>query len=239
MKRILLFGFLLILIKSQAQSSDKLYLSNRYSLERMGSLSTNTNSVPGLPAPNPEVIGDRFSKTHFALTNAVLYNEQTITALPAKYDLLHDEFYFQTKQGLRVIAGRQIKSFSFSDSLTQKISYYINAKEFKTNTGSLHAGFFEILFDGSMALLKKQTATVQQANYHVALNVGRLDHQISKKTEYYYLKDDVAMPLPKKSVTTIFGDKKVAIDKYIKINQLNTKDERHLILIFEAAQSIQ
>lgn len=234
MKNILTSGILILcLISANGQSSDKSYLSNRYALERMGTMGVNSNSVPGIPPANPEVVGDAFSKPNFGTISALLYNDQTISGIPAKYDVLHDDFYFQSKQGIRVMPGHQIKVFSLIDSVTKKETKYINAKEFKSSTGEALAGFFEILYDGKTAFFKKQIASIQKANYHVALNVGRVDHHINKKTEYYYLANDIVTKLPSKGITVIFGDKKAAVDKYIKINQLNIKDERHLTLVFE------
>jgi hypothetical protein len=228
-------GLLLTFITGFSQNPDKTYLSTRYALERMGTLGVNSNSViPGLPPASAEVLGDPFSKRNFAGTTALLYNEQTISNVYAKYDMLHDDFYIQTKQGLRVLPGHQVKSFSFIDSVTKKQSTFINAKEFKATSGTPYVGFFEVLYDGQMALLKKSEATIQKANYHVALNVGRQDHQVNKKFEYYYLVNDVAEKLPAtKNITTVFGDKKAAVEKFIKINQLNLKDERHLTLTFD------
>ena len=220
---------------SLAQNANKNYLSNRYSLERMGTVGAMSNSVlPGLPMASPDVVGDPFSKPHFSLISALLYNDQVINGVPAKHDLVSDEFYFQTKQGLRSLSGHQIKSFSFVDSITQKKSVYINAKDFQSKAGTPHKGFFEILYDGEMALVKKTEATVKMANYNITLNVGNRDHQVLKKVEYYYLTGDAAELVPgPKTLTTLFGDQKAAVDKYIKINQLNLKDERHLMLVFE------
>ena len=233
-----IYTLLLLALSSMqviAQSNDKTYLSNRYSLERMGSMGANSNSViPGLPPAPPEVIGDPFSKRNFATTKALLYNDQNISGVQAKYDILHDDFYIQTKQGLRVLSGHQVKSYSFIDSLTKKESTYINGKEFKSGNGTAYTGFFEILSYGKMAFFKKTEASIQKANYHVALNVGRQDHQVNKKSEYYYLKNDIVEKLPNvKNFTSIFGDQKASVDKFIKVNQLNIKDERHITLLFD------
>jgi hypothetical protein len=230
-----LFLFALSISSAVSQSQDKNYLSNRYSLERMGAINPNSNSVlPGLPAVNPEVIGDPFLKSHFSLTSALLYNDQTLNGIQSKYDLLHDDFYIQAKQGLRVLSGYQVKSYTFIDSITKKSSTYINAKEFKTGNSNPLKGFFEIVFDGKMAYLKKTDASVQKANYHVALNVGRQNHEVSKKIEYYYLVNDIVEKLPTaKHLTTIFGEHQAVMEKFIKVNQLNLKDERHISLMFE------
>ena len=213
---------------------DKSYLSNRYSLERMGSLSTGTNSVlPGLPASSPEVMGDPFLKPNQAMGILLLYNDQVFKDVYSKYDLIHDDLYFFTKQGTRVVAGTQVKSFILTDSLTRKLSTYINAKEFKMASGAPLIGFFEILYDGHTALLKRIEATINKANYNVALSVGRRDHTIAKKIIYFYLTGNVATELPAKKLTTIFGNQQEKIDRFIKVNGLNVKDERHLILVFE------
>jgi hypothetical protein len=235
MKKLIKIVLLALPISLTFGQADKTYLSNRYALERMGTVGANSNGViPGLPPAAPEVIGDPFSKRNFAITRALLYNDQTINGVQAKYDILHDDFYIQTKQGLRVLPGHQVKSYTFTDSISKKESTYINGKEFRSGNGTAYSGFFEIVYDGEVALFKKTEASVQKANYHVALNVGRQDHQVNKRSEFYYLSNDKVEKLPNvKGLTTIFGDQKPMVDKFIKTNQLNLKDERHLAGVFE------
>lgn len=224
----------LVMAYGIAQNSGKTYLSTRYSLERMGTIDNSNTVLPGLPPAAPDVIGDPFSKSNFSETTALLYNDQTISKVHSKYDMMHDDFYILTKQGIRVMPGHLVKSYSYVDSISKKKSTYINAKEFKSPSGAPYAGFFEIVYDGSTALLKKTEASIQKANYHVALNVGRQDHHVNKKSEYYYLLNNITEKLPAtKNITEIFTNKKDSVEKFIKINQLNLKDERHLILIFE------
>jgi hypothetical protein len=223
------------LIATATVAQNKNYISNRYSLERMSGVGAGSTAVlPGLPMAGAEVVGDPFSKPNFSQTSALFYNDRVFNGISAKLNLLSDEFYFQTKEGVRVLGGDQIKSFTFTDSLTKKVSTHINGKEFKTSAGIPHKGFFEILYDAEMALLKKTEAYITKANYSVALNVGSKDHKVNKKVIYYYLSGDVVEELPAgKALTSIFGDQKSKVDKYIKINQLNLKDERHLGLVFE------
>ncbi len=235
MKRIFITLCAITISINFSQGQNKNYLSNRYSLERMGSVSSVSSPIlPGLPFASPDVLGDPFLYSSLSTGTLLLYNNQVIKDALTKYDVLHDEFYFQTKQGMRVLPGNQVKSFIFLDSLTKRPTSYINAKEFKNETGTPFVGFFEIVYDGVFALLRKTEATIQQANYHVALNVGRMDHKVNKKTTLYYLKDNVCavLPAPKK-LTSVFGNSRPDIDRYIKINQLNLKDERHLKIVFE------
>lgn len=232
MKKFIISTCLLYSVVGFAQN--KSYLSNRYALERMGTLNVGTNPVmPGLPMAAPEVMGDPYIKKNQSLGTVLLYNDQVFRGMYTKYDLLQDEFYFFTKQGIRVVNGNQVKSFVFQDSLTQKESTYINAKEFKLKSGVPLIGFFEVVFDGQTALLKKTDAIVIKANYNVALSVGRKDHTITKKTAYYYLMDNFINELPEKKITSIFEEQQGKMDKFIKVNQLNLKDERHLSLLFE------
>jgi len=240
MKKILIFISLHCFFVIFGQSTDKNYLSNRYSIERMGTVGQASVAVlPGMAASTPDIIGDQFLKSNFGLTTAIMYNNQVLDQVNLKYDLLHNDFYIQSKQGLRVLSGEHVKSYTLIDSITKKESMFINAKEFKSGNGTAYLGFYEILIDGKMALLKKTTAKIVKANYNATLNVGKRDHQIKKEIEYQYLSNDVVLQLPTtKSLTSIFGDSKALMDKYIKVNQLNLKDERHLKLVFEHFNSL-
>lgn len=221
-------------ISAASQSESKSYLSNRYSLERIGSVNPGTNTVlPGLPLPPPDLIGDPFLQKHYGESNFLLYTDRSFGGLYAKLDLLHDLFYIKTNDGVRVLEGPRVKSFTFRDSLTNKSTTYINGHEFKGESGVSLSGFFEVLFDAPISLIKKTEAHVVKSNFNATLNVGKRDDQIKKTTEYYYLKDGAAALVPAKSLTKIFGEKKPEVDRFIKINNLNPKDERHLILIFE------
>jgi len=223
-----------LFLKGQGQILNSNYLTTRYSLERMATVGVNSNSIlPGLPLPPPDLVGNPFLNDTYNTTNLLLYNNEVITNIPCKLNLLQDELYLLTKQGLRVIEGNKIKSFASQDSLTKVNHTFINAQEFKSSNNAPLRGFFEILYDAPFALLKRNEAYIIESNYNVALNVGSRDNKIKKTYKYYYLMDGVTTEIPKKSITKIFSDKKTEVDNYIKLNNLNLKDERHLILVFE------
>jgi hypothetical protein len=218
---------------SQANSN---YLHTRNVLERLSTRSFGITSagVPTLPMAAPEVKGDVYLTPTFNLSLFQLYDsDQLVEGFYAKLDIQKNEFDLMTKQGVRVLAGKKVKAFACLDSLTQKKSNFINAREWKWEQDVPLEGFLKILSDGQLLLVKRTEVIFRKADYNAALNVGSRDHKYLKKDHLYYISGDIIRKLPgKKDFTKIFGDRKEEMDKYIRTNQLNIHKESDLITLF-------
>jgi hypothetical protein len=189
----------------------------------------------GIPLPEGKVIGDTYLDVQWKTGSIMLYDkDKLIERYPIRYDIHADELDIKTGKSVKVIAGNKIKSFSWIDSSYTVPIYFINAKDFKDEEGGSFSGFFEVLVDGTLPLLRKTDIVVKKADYNVQLNVGSTDDKILKKDIYYYLKDGKALEVPssKKKLLALFGQHAEAVEKYIKENKGATK-QRDLVLAFD------
>lgn len=194
----------------------------------------------GIPLPEGKVIGDTYLDTHWKNANVMLYEkEKLIVGFPMRYDIHLDELEFKGKNGIKVLAGNKVKSFVWADSSTRTPSYFINGKAFRNEHDVPFTGFFQVLTEGSLPLLKKTLIEIKKADYNVALNVGSPDDKILKKNKYFVLKENrlIELPVSKKKFLNIFNDND-RLEEFIKRNSLSTTNEQDLTLIIDHYNSM-
>ncbi len=87
----------------------------------------------------------------------------------------------------------------------------------------------------SIAVFKRTTLSIKQANYVPQFDVGSRDDKIMKAEEFYYLKGDTILRIPssKKKLSEVFGNRSEEIKKYMDINAMRLKEEHHIKAIFD------
>ncbi|QOI97461.1 MAG: hypothetical protein HRU69_08145 [Flammeovirgaceae bacterium] len=239
---ILLIVPVLAVYSQNTSSSTRTYMQNQYLLERMSNpeMLVTGASVQTLPPAPPDVIGDDMLNTHFQKTTFLLNDSSLLEGLPVKYYIARNEFDIKTKTGLRALKGDRVKSFVWIDSATKKPQVFINGQLFKHEDGTQGTGFFQLISEGKVGLIKQTEVIFKEANYHVALNVGSLDHKLIKKIHYYALyNNNVFKPLPKKKFEMMFPDHRPEIQRFIKINTLDLTREDHLQALFDYYNSLK
>jgi hypothetical protein len=220
---------------SQATLTDNVRAAN--TLDRLSSYQGNhtPDLLYGIPFPPGKVVGDSYLSTDWKISTVSLYDNKTIEGYPTRYDIAANELEFNAKNGIKVLGGDKIKSFAWIDGQTQAHAYYINAKEFKNKDNVPLIGFFEVLSDGALPLLKKTKITVKKADYNAVLNVGSHDDKVLKSDELFYAKNGQVYKVPSssKKVAALFGDRAEQIKKFIDDNSLSPGKEHDLIKIFE------
>lgn len=208
------------------------YLHNYNIIERLGSgqLASQSGIIPGIAAPPPEVLGDVYLHPDYRITTFQLYeNDKLVEGFPSRFDIRSNEFDLVTKQGIRALRGDQVKSIVWMDSVSKQPQYLVNSKEFLNEANVPFTGFFQIINQGSMMLLKKTEIFVKDPDFHPALNVGSRDIRINKKSSLYYTVGKQALLWPgKKQGMKLFASKADEINTFIKVNQLDLAKEGHL-----------
>jgi hypothetical protein len=240
-----LFIALMLVVCAGAHSqntsgSTRNFMQNKYLLERMA----NTDqllmgTIQTLPPAPPDVVGDDMLNQHFQKATFLLNDSSLLEGLPVKYYITRNEFDVKTKAGLRALKGDRVKSFVWIDSATKRPQVFINAREFKRPDGTQGVGFFQLITEGKVGLIKQTEVIFKEANYHVALNVGSRDHKLIKKTHYYYLINNTFSPLPKKKLESIFPDHQTDVQRFIKINAIDAAREDHLQALFDYYNSLK
>jgi hypothetical protein len=235
----LLFLIVVATYSSTLAQTDTDFLHKRNILERLaieqGVLASGT--IPNLPSRPPEIQGDVYLTKEFQFCSFELYKESKVfSRCWAKYDVHSNSFDLIQPEGIRSLPGNIVKSAILNDSITKIAHYFFNANQFKNSAKKPDAGFFELLSEGKIPLLKKVSVEFIMANFSPALNVGSKDHKYVKHIDYFFLKSGNLEKLPKKKLELIFEDNKEAMSAFIKSK--NLKNENDLIEIFNYYNSV-
>lgn len=181
-----------------------------------------------------EVEGDPYLWTRWSPGSVTLYREDKFYEIPGlKYDVLnHGIDVMFDKERLKSLDGDLVKEFEYKDSLTQLPHRFINAKAF-TRDGLPLKGFLEVLCWGKVDVYSYTEATLLKPNYNVAVGSGHKNYQISKKKSLLYSPGVDLRPLNKKELTKLWSERATEMNKFQKINKLNTSRERDLMLMVD------
>lgn len=193
----------------------------------------------GLNPPPPEVIGDVYLDTEWKTGNILLFQDNmTIEGYPIRYDLYNDILEIETDDGIKVLEAYRIKSFAWRDQ-TGKPVYYLGARNYRSETEELN-GFFEIMADGEVPLLRKTNIRVREPNYYEGIDIGSRDYEIQKSDTYYYAIGRVVYELKrsKKGVLEAFANKESEMKSFFKEENIVFKNDQDLALAFEHYNSL-
>jgi len=232
--------FLSILISSKLIGQTTAGLPVIRAMNTIETLSTRNISsspgsfMPGMPMSKPDVVGDPYlNKTWNSIAIAMYNSDNLLEGYVSKLDLLNDELDIYFPSGLRTIKGDRIKSFVWSDSISGKISHFVNGREFSRDDLKFE-GFYEVVVEGNISLLKRTMAVIHYSDYNEVLQIGRRDHLIKHYLTNYYFIDGTLNEIPKtvKKLLPIFGDQDNAMKNFIKENGLSLDQPHHLEAIF-------
>ena len=195
----------------------------------------------GIPLPPGTTIGDTYLDLRWKKSSILLYeNEKLIEGFPLRYDIMADAIEIKAKSGIKVLNGIKVKSFVWVDSATKAPDFFVNAKDFKSESNVPYTGFFQVLTEGTLTLFQKTEIDIKKADYNVHFNVGSQDDKILKKIEFYALKGNQTVKLPssKKRIVALFGDRSEEMEGFIKENDLSTTKSEQLKIIFDHYNSL-
>ncbi|MDZ4716342.1 MAG: hypothetical protein SH819_12830 [Cytophagales bacterium] len=230
-----LCGILSLSVASAQQTES--YLHNRTMLERMSSQGVVGNVVPlaNMAGNTPGLIGDVYLQTDYRNTVFLLYDQDKVTQVyAARLDLQRNEFDIKVGAGVRSLSGGLVRSLFWKDSLTNSPQYFVNGKEYKNEEDVPYFGFFQILAEGELTMLKMSELYFRPADRNMAHSVGSKDNKFIKNQHLYYAVGHKAVKLPnRKSVRKLFDSQAVEMEKFIKVNEIDLSQERHVIAAFE------
>jgi hypothetical protein len=192
-----------------------------------------------------EVLGSYYLDQDWSLATVRFYPKTIITPKGSvKLDSLTDvqikiilhgnDVEFNTPEGVKVISGTLIKSFTLK-KLNQLPKNYVSTLEFIDNYDKIKPSFFELLVDGKVKLLEYTRINIQKPDYVEAFNTGSKDIKISKDKQLFIAqgKEVLKLNTNKKEVLKLMSDKKAGVEAFIKQNDLSVKDRNSLLQIFK------
>jgi hypothetical protein len=201
------------------------------------------NMIYGIPDAPKQLLGNYYLDSKWNKSTLMLYkNEEILTDQWLRYNISSNQFEIYTPENdkVRTIPGLRVKNLVWVDSLHSVPRIFINGMDLKEN-GSPISGFYEVLVDGELSLVRRTIATVKKSNYNTALMIGNKDDEIKKKDNYYYILDDQVIEVPrtqKKLLKLFEEDKQEEVAQYMEENNPNLKEVSGLYRVFSYYNSL-
>lgn len=194
----------------------------------------------GLPMRPGTLIGDFYLDNKWNRSTLLLYaGDKLLEGYLTRFDLKEQHLEIKLDKSIKILDIRKIRSIVWRDSLTNKISYYVNAGDFVSHETKL-LGLLEVLVDGKLPLMKHTSVAIKRADYNVALDVGSKDDRVLKKEILYFSRESSLYEIKnKKSLGSAFLDRQEQVDVFIRNNKLSFSNERDLITLFEYYNSLE
>lgn len=233
------------LVSGTAFSQDnKDYLHNRTVMERIPLAAQGGNSVMlgNLSVSTPGTVGDVYLTPDYRIATFWLYaDNQVAQGFAARLDLQRNEFdiHMGKGNGIKAMPGTKVRTMMWADSVTRTPQYFVNGQEYKNEEGVPYLGFFQIMSEGELTLLRLTTVTFKPADHNPTHYTGSKDNRFVKRSKLYYATGSTALELPnRKGILKLMESRKDEINKFIKVNELYFTNERHLISLFDYYNSL-
>lgn len=241
--------YILIMLGSLAvtpalSQENKDYLHNRTVMERIPLAAQGGNSVMlgNLSVSTPGTVGDVYLNPDYRITTFWLYDQdQAAAGFAARLDLQRNEFdiHMGKGNGIKAMSGTKVRTLMWADSLTRTPQYFVNGHEYKNEEGVPYLGFFQILSEGELTLLRMTTVSFKPADHNPTHYTGSKDNRFIKRTKLYYAVGSTALELPnRKGTLKLMESRKDEINKFIKVNELNLGNDRHIVSLFDYYNSL-
>jgi hypothetical protein len=106
--------------------------------------------------------------------------------------------------------------------------------------------YFEVIYISKNIVLKEHSCTlsgngsVEKTGYEASGGVNEYEGEFIKSSKLFMLKQDEVVQLPRsKQLLSIFGNKKVEVEKFVKENSINLKSENGIVSIFKYYDSLE
>jgi hypothetical protein len=194
------------------------------------------NMFYGIPPEPKRVEGNFYLDKKWNLASILLYrDQQVLEGYRVRYNINSNNFELLEQETLQVttLQGLRVQNIVWLDSTFKVPRYFVNGMDFR-DEGSPILGFFEVLVEGELPLIRRTLAVFKESNYNTALMVGNRNDQIVKRNVYYYLrgKDLFEVPKRRKELFLIFGDKASQMESFINSNQIDLKEAGSIFQLF-------
>ncbi|MFN3760501.1 MAG: carboxypeptidase-like regulatory domain-containing protein [Algoriphagus aquaeductus] len=200
------------------------------------------NMVYGIPPDPKKVEGNFYLDKKWNLASILLYRDQEILEdFRVRYNINSNNFELMEPETFQIttLQGYRVQNIVWMDSSYKVPRYFVNGMDFRED-GAPISGFFEVIVEGQLPLMRRTKAIFKESNYNTALMVGNRNDQIIKRNVYYYLKEKDLYEVPKKrkDLFLIFGDKASQVEAFVNENQIDLKQTSSIFQIFTYYNSL-
>lgn len=194
------------------------------------------NMIYGIPPEPKKLEGNSYLDKKWNSASILLYRDQQLMeGFRVRYNVVSNMFELMEPENnlVSTMPGLRIQNIVWVDSTYKVPRYFVNGMDFK-DEGSPISGFFEVLVDGEMPLMRRTKVILKESNYNEALMVGNRNDQLIKRNYYYYLKEKNVIELPKnrKKFFALFGDQSEEMKEFANSNSLSPKEPSAVFQLF-------
>jgi hypothetical protein len=194
------------------------------------------NSIYGIPPEPKKLEGNFYLDNKWNVASILLYREQTVLeGFRVRYNINSNLFELMEPENnlVTTMPGLRIQNIVWMDCAYKVPRYFVNGMDFKEE-GTPISGFFEVLVEGELPLMRRTMAIFKESNYNTALMVGNRNDQIIKRNVYYYLKGKDLFEVPKrrKELFLIFGEKAEEMEAFVEENEMDLKKNGSIFQLF-------
>lgn len=205
-------------------------------LNERPNMANGNSAIQGIAAEPSKVIGDSYLDSKWNTATLLLYkNQQLLEGYNVRYNVTANIFETIQPEGKSIIQiqGSKIQNLVWIDSTYSVPRYFVNGMDFLEDKIPI-SGFFEVLVDGDLPLMRRTKIILKESNYNETLMVGNRDHELIKRDVYYYLKgkDLTEIPTKRKFFYELFGEDAGSIKDFVEANEMSLKDPNSLFQIF-------
>lgn len=194
------------------------------------------NMFYGIPPEPKSVVGNFYLDTKWNLASILLYRDQEVLeGFRVRYNINSNMFELMEPENnlVSVMPGLRVQNIVWMDSSYKVPRYFVNGMDFR-DEGAPISGFFEVIVEGELPLMRRTIAVFKESNYNTALMVGNRNDQIIKRNVYYYIKgkDLYEVPKKRKELFLIFGDKAEEMAAFAEANSIDLKEKSAIFQLF-------
>ncbi|MBD1362191.1 hypothetical protein IDJ77_00085 [Mucilaginibacter sp. ZT4R22] len=144
-----------------------------------------------------------------------------------RYNLVNDMLSFKDNaSGEEMAFVVPVEEFTINDNSGDRPVVRL-FRSYQGIAGSTPSGFFEVLSDGKVQLIKKQSKLITES---IHIGASGMTRSFNDKTKYYLVNNGNAVSVKndKKSILAVLGDKQAQLEGYINANNINFKNDRQL-----------
>lgn len=235
MRKIVVIMLMLRTAGSFGQSALPPNLLAEHTIDRLSGFGLSpADLLYGVPLPEGTVTGSSYLHEDWRKAALLLYEGQKlIEGFPVRLDLALNQIEIKPASGVKVLDFEKVKSLAWITA-DGEIEYFINTKDY-VNTKDDITGFFQVVCDGKLPLLRYVYVSVKEPDYNVAMHVGSLDHKLFKKQKYFMLVKNKAIEVPssRKKLIPFFENHQKQMQSFLSDKKLSPGNDAELKIIFD------
>lgn len=181
------------------------------------------NGVNYYGYPFPFENGHPYFNTSNPAQGSVIYKNVIYPSLLLSYDEVADVLILHQNNRTIQLLSERISRFEIADQR------FINITQDNMNSTSPKPGFYQLLYEGNVSLMKKE---IKKINDYIRTKGEGVLKNIDVEAKYYIkVKNNFYLIKNKQSILQAYKDKKENIENFIESKQLNFKRDKERMLI--------